>query len=85
MLWTGTRHPTARGSGTKKTNVSRPSEKMMVAGTANERPHEYSTKAPAIREPAILPMLWCARQIPMIRPVCFQIFVILEILGSIII
>lgn len=67
-LWFGTGHPTARGSGTRKTKRRSPRLKMITAGTANERPHEYSTKAPAIKDPAMLPMLWCERQMPIMSP-----------------
>ena len=45
---------------------------MIVAGTANERPHDSSTNALAMIEPGMLPTLWWARQIPMIIPLIIK-------------
>lgn len=53
---------------TRNRKVKTPRLAIIIPGTTNDQPHATSTKAPAIREPRMLPTDVCEFQMPMISP-----------------
>ena len=56
------------GLGTRKRKRMKPTPAMMAPGTMKDRPQLEVTKAPAIREPRMLPRLVWEFHRPMMRP-----------------